>query len=163
MQDQVEETHNTNEIADPEIITAAGRLLAFDPGTKLWGVAVSDPTRSVASPLTAVSSTNWKRLLSSVKELIARYDAAAVVIGLPLESDGSEGEMSRYSRRCAEKLRLSIDLPIHLQDERVTTFEARRRLWLRGKNAKLEKNAVDSEAAAVILGDFLDRLTSANK
>lgn len=163
MQDQVEETHNSNDIADLQIIADAGRLLAFDPGTKLWGSAVSDATCSVVSPINAIPSTNWKNLLSSIKELVARYDAAAVVIGLPLESDGSEGDMSRYARRCAEKLRLSIDIPVYLQDERVTTYEARRRLWLRGKKSKLEKSAVDSEAAAVILGDFLDRLTSVNR
>lgn len=162
MQDQVEETHNSDKIADLRISEMTGRLLAFDPGTKLWGTAVSDTTCSIVSPIKAIPSTNWKVLLSHIKDLVARYDAAAVVIGLPFESDGSEGDMSRYSRRCAEKLRLSIDIPVYLQDERLSTYEARRRLWLRGKDSKLAKTAVDSEAAAVILGDFLDRITSAN-
>ncbi len=119
-------------------------------------MAVCDELRITARPLETIQRTNWKKLLSNIKDSVAEFDAIAVVVGLPLASDGGETVISAEARDIARKLRLSLDVPVFLQDERVTTYEARRRIWARGETA----NAVDSEAASVILGDFLDRMKS---
>jgi putative Holliday junction resolvase len=158
---QEQEILNADQFAIPPELPARRRVLAFDPGTKRWGAAVSDEEQNIATPLEAFSSTNWKKLLSSIQALIAEFDAAAVVIGLPLESDGSRGYMAKYALGTARKLSLSLAVPVFLQDERISTYEARRRIWSRGETADRGSGKVDSEAAAVILGDFLDRITSA--
>ena len=79
-------------------------------------------------------------------------------MGLPFNFDGSESEMSAEARRLAEKFSLSLDVPVILQDERATTYEARRRMWLRNADPEKMRETLDSEAAAVILGDLISRL-----
>lgn len=144
----------------PEIsdLPAAGRILAIDPGTKRVGLAITDEKRVIATPLEAIDRTSWKKLLSDIKAVILSYDAVAVVAGLPLNTDGSESFMSLEARKIANKLTLSLDVPVFLQDERVTTYEARGRLWKQGIKPSKTKQFVDSEAAAIILTDFLDRI-----
>ncbi len=157
---QEKDTVNNGPIADISLIPAAGRLLAIDPGTKRIGIAVSDELRVTTRPLEVITRTNWKSLLLSVKNIVAEFDAKALVIGLPLESDGTESEMSAYARDIARKFALSLDIPVILQDERVTSYEAKSRLWSRGKSVKESRREVDSEAAAIILADLIDRLSS---
>ena len=96
-------------------------------------------------------------MLSDVKRIVSEFDAKAVVIGLPLESDGTESDMSAEARRLARNFALSLDVPVFLQDERVTSYEAKSRLWEQGKSIKETRALVDSEAAAIILSDFLGR------
>jgi len=157
---QEKDTVNSGPIADISRVPAAGRLLAIDPGTKRIGVAVSDELRVTTRPLEVITRTNWKSLLLSVKNIVADFDAKALVIGLPLESDGSESEMSGYARDIARKFALSLDIPVVLQDERVTSYEAKSRLWQQGKTVNEARRTVDSEAAAIILADLIDRLTA---
>jgi len=151
---QEKEIANHGDVADVSRLPATGRIIGIDPGTKRFGMAVCDEIRVTARPLDAIERTSWKKLLSNIKNSVAEFDAVAVVVGLPLGSDGSESIMSVEARDIARKLHLSLDVPVFLQDERVTTYEARRRIWARGETV----DAVDSEAAAVILGDFLDRM-----
>jgi putative Holliday junction resolvase len=113
----------------------------------------------IATPINAIDRTSWKKLLSEIKAIIASYDAVAVVVGLPLNTDGSESFMSQEARKMVKKLELSLDVLIYLQDERVTSYEARGRLWERGVDPSKTKQFVDSEAAAIILTDFLARLS----
>jgi putative Holliday junction resolvase len=75
---------------------------------------------------------------------------------LPLESDGTESEMSLEARRLARNFSLSLDIPVFLQDERLSSFEAKGRLWEMGFDNKKVYQQVDSEAAAIILSDFLE-------
>lgn len=96
-------------------------------------------------------------MLSDVKRIVSEFDAKAVVIGLPLESDGTESDMSAEARRLARNFALSLDVPVFLQDERVTSYEAKSRLWEQGKSIKETRALMDSEAAAIILSDFLGR------
>jgi putative Holliday junction resolvase len=135
-----------------------GRILAIDPGTKHIGIAISDEYRLIATPQPAILRTSWKKLLAEVRSVIAKFDAAAVVVGLPLNTDGSESSMSAEARDMAAKFGLSLNIPIFLQDERVTSYEARKRLWDRGIKPDDTKRLVDSEAAAIILTDFLESL-----
>lgn len=146
--------------SEPSIsaVRAAGRIVAIDPGTKHIGIAVSDEFRVVTRPLPAIARKSWKKLLADVQVVIAEYDAAALVVGLPLNTDGSESSMSAEARKMAVKFGLSLTIPVFLQDERVTSYEARKRLWDRGVEPDKTKQFVDSEAAAIILTDFLERL-----
>jgi putative Holliday junction resolvase len=155
---QDKETANSGPVADVSRVPQEGRILAIDPGTKRIGVAVSDELRVTTRPLPVIQRESWKKLLQNIKQTIADYDAKAVVIGLPLESDGSESEMSVLARQWARKFGLSLDVPVFLQDERVTSYEAKGRLWSRGHDTVEARGLVDSEAAAIILADFLDLL-----
>ena len=157
---QQRDTLNLPTLPDVSDIPPDGRILAIDPGTKRIGLAISDEKKIIATPLAAVDKTSWKKLLSEIKAVIACYDAVAVVVGLPLNTDGSESFMSKEARKMADKLALSVDLPVYLQDERMTSYEARGRLWQRGIEPSKTKQFVDSEAAAIILTDFLDRLSN---
>lgn len=157
---QQKESFNSAEIPEISGLPARGRILAIDPGTKRVGLAVTDENRVIATPVSAIDRSSWKKLLSEIKTVVATYDAAAIVVGLPLNTDGSESFMSTEARKIANKLRLSLDVPVFLQDERVTSYEARGRLWERGVEPSKTKQFVDSEAAAIILTDFLDRLSN---
>ena len=155
---QQKETTNPAPLTDVSVVPPAGRILAIDPGTKRCGVAVCDEMRVTTRPLAVVTRSSWKKLLSNIKNLISELDAAALVIGLPLESDGTESAMSSEARRIARNFALSLDIPVFLQDERVTSYEAKSRLWEQGKSVKESRRLVDSEAASIILADFLERI-----
>ena len=99
-------------------------------------------------------------MLLQVKSIVAEYDAIALVVGLPYNFDGTECEMTAVAREMARKLGLSLEVPVYLQDERVTTYEALGRLWKAGLEGEEMRALVDSEAATVILSDFLSRLPS---
>lgn len=155
---QQKEITNDGELADVSDLPPEGRILAIDPGTKRCGVAICDEMRITTRPLPMIERRSWKKLLSNIKKIVSEYDAQALVIGLPLESDGGESEMSREARRMARNFSLSLNIPVYLQDERVTSYEAKSRLWARGINAIESRSLVDSEAASIILSDFLDRV-----
>ena len=155
---QQKESSNSHAFADLRDVPATGRILAIDPGTKRIGVAVSDPDRGLASPLPSVERTTWKKLLLQIRDTLAEYDAKALIVGLPYNFDGTESKMTTEARDLARKFELSLDLPVFLQDERATTYEARGRLWKAGVKGSLMKRVLDSEAATIILTDFLDRL-----
>jgi putative holliday junction resolvase len=159
---QDKETINPEQFTEPQAIPGEGRIVALDPGTKWIGVAVSDETQTIATPVRTIERQSWKKTLAVVKDILGQFDAVALVIGLPYNSDGSESEMSKDARRIARNFSLSLDIPVTLQDERVTSYEARRRLWERGVELKDTKRLVDSEAAAIILSDFLDHRQNAS-
>lgn len=132
-----------------------GRLLALDPGNKRIGVAISDEMQITTRPLSVLLRTNWKKLLSDLKELLNEYDAKALVIGLPLSLDGIERSAATEVRRLARKLALSLDIPVFLQDERLTSREAEESLRTAGHEKEDIIKLLDSESAAIILRDFI--------
>ena len=156
------------ELEEPRIIAASspapldtpGRLLALDLGAKRIGVAVSDELRITTRPLPVILRQSWKELLRRVAGLVQSFEAKGLVIGLPLRLDGDEGAAAESVRAVAEKFRLSLSVPIYLQDERLTTFAANSDLKATGRNESQTKREVDSEAAAIILRDFIDRRQS---
>ena len=154
---QIEIT-NGPPLTDLSSVPPAGRILALDPGTKRVGVAVCDELRITTRPLERITRESWKKLLTAVKNIVAELDAVALVIGLPLESDGTESPMSAEARDMARKFELSLSIPVFLQDERVTSYEAKSRLWGRGVDPRDAREMVDSEAASIILSDFLSRI-----
>jgi putative Holliday junction resolvase len=133
----------------------AGRLLAIDLGVKRIGAAVCDDLRISIRPLTMIERRSWKDLLRRVLALVETYDVKGLVIGLPLSLDGEEGQASREARTMADRFRLSLGVPVYLQDERLTTFAARSALKSEGRSENEIERAIDSEAAAIILRDFI--------
>ena len=156
---QQKETSNPRDLTDISGLPQSGRIIALDPGTKRVGVAVCDENRVIARPLPVVQRTSWKKLLLQIKDTLAEFDAVALVVGLPYNFDGTESDMTTEARDMARKLSLSIEVPVYLQDERATTYEARGRLWKAGLEGKPMRASVDSEAASIILSDFMDRQT----
>ncbi len=154
---QEKETINPPDIADVFHAPAAGRIVALDIGTKRIGVAVSDELQITVRPLPFIARKSWKKLLLEIKHVLAEFDAKALVIGLPYNFDGAESEMSAEARHLARNFSLSLEIPVILQDERATSYEAKGRLWQQGADLKETKRRIDSEAAAIILSDYLDR------
>jgi putative Holliday junction resolvase len=144
-------------------VPRSGPIVALDPGTKRIGVSVCDELQTIARPLEVIRRKSWKSVHRAVLELLERFDARALVIGLPLNTDGSESEMSGVARSFAHRFGMSVDIPVFLQDERVTSYEAKGRLWSGGASVEETQARVDSEAAVIILSDFLDRLTRARR
>lgn len=132
-----------------------GRVLALDLGTKRVGVAVSDELRLTVRTLPALARSSWKRLLSDLKELRQSFDVQTIVIGLPLRLDGVEGDAAVEARRTARKVKLSLDVEVYMQDERLTSRAVEDRLREAGLNQKQISARIDSEAAALILEDYL--------
>jgi putative Holliday junction resolvase len=133
----------------------AGRLLALDLGQKRVGVAVSDEMRLTVRPLPALERTSWKKLLREVAQFVREFDASALVIGLPLSLDGSIGTAAVEAQRLARNFSLSLNVPVYLQDERLTSREAEETLRAAGQRAEALRRMIDSESAAIILRDFL--------
>jgi putative Holliday junction resolvase len=132
-----------------------GRLLALDLGTKRVGVAVSDELQLTMQPLAPLVRTSWKKLLRQISDLRHSFDAHGVVIGLPLNLDGTEGEAALEARRIARNLTLSLDIPVYLQDERLTSHAAEESLREAGVAGANLIARLDSEAAVLILRDFI--------
>lgn len=138
------------------LLKPTGPILALDLGGKLVGAAVSDDRLVTISRLPPLKRSNWKRLLQDVVTLIRRYDAQTVVIGLPLRLDGSAGDAADKARQVATNLAKSIEQPVYLQDERLTSFEAIENLKTEGHKPGELPALVDGEAAALILRDFIE-------
>jgi putative Holliday junction resolvase len=137
------------------LLKPAGPILALDLGDKLVGAAVSDDRLVTINRLPPLKRSNWKRLLQDVVTLIRRYDAQTVVIGLPLRLDGAAGDAAGKARQVATNLAKSIEQPVYLQDERLTSFEATENLKTEGHKPDEISALVDGEAAALILRDFI--------
>ena len=133
-----------------------GRVLAIDIGSKRVGLAVSDELRLTVRALQALPRTPWKRLLSSLAELCEQFDVQSIVLGLPLRLDGTEGDAALEVRRVGRNLQHTLKLPLFFQDERLTSKDAESSLRRRGFHSSEISARVDSEAASIILSDFLE-------
>lgn len=132
-----------------------GPILALDLGQKRIGVAVSDELLISITRLNPLRRSSWKHLLGDVCALILRFDAQTLVIGLPLRLNGSSGSAALNVRRMADKFALSLQIPVFLEDERLTSAEAEQYLRAEGHKPKEILALVDSESAAIILRDFI--------
>ena len=133
-----------------------GRVLAIDMGSRRVGLAVSDELRLTVRTLPALPRTPWKRLLGSLAELCVQFDVRTIVLGLPLRLDGTEGDAAQEVRRLARNLELSLKFPLFFQDERLTSKDAEASLRERGLQGAEISGRIDSEAASIILSDFLE-------
>ena len=132
-----------------------GPVLALDLGEKLVGAAVSDERLVTTKRLGPIKRSNWKKLLQDVRHLLELFDAQTIVVGLPLRMDGTEGEAAENVRRLATNLAKSVQQPVYLQDERLTSLAATENLKAEGRTGDEIPAMVDGEAAALILRDFL--------
>src|SRR5215207_4804506 len=132
-----------------------GPILALDLGAKLVGAAISDERLITIKRLEPLKRSNWKKLLQDVRHLLEGFDAQMIVVGLPLRMDGTDGDAAKDVRRLALNLARSVEQPVYLQDERLTSFEATENLKADGRTAGEIPAMIDGEAAAMMLRDFL--------
>ncbi len=131
------------------------RYLAIDYGTKRTGLAICDVDETIASPLTVIHGQ--KGLLEKIAKLVEAEDVGAIVLGLPLNMDDSQGLQAKLVLKFAEKLRKSLSILIHLQDERLSSFSAEEKLSSAGIKKTAKKDRLDAIAAAEILEAFLEQ------
>jgi putative Holliday junction resolvase len=129
------------------------RFLCIDLGNKRTGLAVCDDNETIASPVGVIES--GKSLYDEITGAVERYQAQALVFGLPLNMDGSENERTVQTRRFAEEIKDKTNLPIFFQDERLSSFAARKKLSQTGLTHKKKKDRIDAIAAADILREFI--------
>ena len=149
--------------SDFDLVRSLGRLLAIDVGLKRVGVAVSDEMRLTVRPLDQIERRSWKDLLRRIQALIESNSIRGLVIGLPLTLKGEEGTAAQSMREVARKFRLSLQIPVYLQDERLTTFAAKANMKAEGRGSREIERQIDSEAAAVILRDFIASNSALNQ
>jgi putative holliday junction resolvase len=142
----------------PKRLAAEARLLGLDLGTKTIGMALSDVSRSVATPYRTLSRSKFTVDAKAIAAAIADNGVGALVIGLPLNLDGSEGPRAQSTRAFARNLAALIDVPILLWDERLSTQAVERHLIDAGASRKRRAEVIDRMAAAYILQGALDRL-----
>ncbi|MBI4923395.1 MAG: Holliday junction resolvase RuvX [Devosia nanyangense] len=145
-------------MADLPTLPASGKLLGLDLGTKTIGVAISDGMRYSATPLETIQRTKFTADATRLLELIAENTAVGIVLGLPLNMDGSEGPRVQSTRAFARSLGQKTDLPIVFWDERLSTSAVTRMLIEADTRRDKRAEVVDKLAASYILQGFLDRL-----
>lgn len=133
-----------------------GRILALDVGERRIGVAVSDETRTLARPLTAVTRGSRREDFERVARLAAEQGAERIIAGYPRSLSGEEGAQARRVRRYVEALATTLTVPVELVDERYTTVEATERLRDANRRRLRDRGQLDAAAAAVLLQDYLD-------
>jgi len=144
----------------PRRYHASVRALAIDLGARRIGLAISDATGLLARPLGVIEaggSAQLARVLEAVGRAAAEEDGLdVVVVGLPLRLDGTANEQTAAVTAFVAALRTRVDLPVVLQDERLSSVEAESRLARRDRDWRSRKKKLDAAAAAVILQDYLD-------
>jgi len=139
-------------------LPAAGKLLGLDLGTKTIGVAISDGMRYSATPLETIARTKFTADADRLKVLIAENAAVAIVLGLPLNMDGSEGPRVQSTRAFARNLAKLVEIPIVFWDERLSTSAVTRTLIEADVRRDKRAEVVDKLAASYILQGALERL-----
>ena len=138
------------------------KILAIDYGLSRTGIAVSDATGLLATPLECIPSRNEDRLLEALLKLIGEIRPERIVMGLPLRTDFRESDMAEKVRRFAERIKEATGIEPELRNEMFTTVIASKRLHENEKKAKEQRGLIDSAAAAVLLQELLDKERSIN-
>jgi putative holliday junction resolvase len=133
-----------------------GRVMALDVGGRRIGVALSDSTRVLATPLTTLRAEPRARVIAEIAALVAQHEVAELVVGLPLTLSGEIGPQAKLVEIFAAELRQALRAPIHLFDERLTSVAAERLMQDLGIKPERRKARIDEVAASIILQDFLD-------
>lgn len=130
-----------------------GRVIALDVGERRIGVAVSDPTGTLATPHSVIRRRSKAEDFAAVARLVIELEVERVVVGLPLSLNGEVGPQARRVSRYAQALAQRLDVPVELHDERYSTITADALLAESGRKRRVP---IDAAAAAVILQDYLD-------
>ena len=142
----------------PQHLERDARLLGLDVGTKTIGMALSDVTRSVATPFDTIRRTKFTADAKTIREVVEKNQVGALVIGFPLNLDGSEGPRAQSTRAFARNLAVHVAVPMVFWDERLSTAAVERHLIEADASRKRRAEVVDRMAAAYILQGALDRL-----
>lgn len=132
------------------------RALGLDIGEARIGVAVSDPSGRIASPIAVVDARNPSRAVRELAELVEDYEIERLVVGLPLTLAGEEGPQAVEVRGTADRLATELGVPVSYQDERNSSAEARRSMREAGMSDKEQRGSLDKVAAAIVLQGWLD-------
>lgn len=155
-------TTTTQDIAEfASLLPERGRLIGVDAGTKTLGLALSDVTRTIASPLETIVRKKFTIDAQRLFELTAQHDVGGLVIGLPINLDGTEGPRAQGTRAICRNINKLSPLPLLLWDERLTTQAAERMLIDADQTRKRRGEVIDKLAATLILQNALDRLRGA--
>ena len=133
-------------------------MLGLDLGTKTIGLALSDLRRTIASPLAVIRRTKFQADLVELRQYIGKHRPVALVLGLPVNMDGTEGPRAQATRGFARNIARDLDLPIFFWDERLSTAAVTRTLIEADASRKRRGEVVDKLAAAYILQGVLDRM-----
>lgn len=133
------------------------RTLAVDPGSKRVGLALSDPTGTIAQALTTIDAEPHDTLAERLASVANEKEAGRIIVGLPRRMDGSYGPEAKAARELATKLRAASRLPVELVDERLTTVAAERSLREGNVRGRARRASVDRVAATLLLQSHLDR------
>ncbi len=133
-----------------------GRVMALDVGERRIGVALSDPTRALATPLTTIRAEPRATALKRIVTLIRDHEVTALVVGLPLTMSGDIGPQATLVQQFVDELRQVIEIPLYFVDERLTTVAAERMMIDLKLKPEQRKARIDEVAASIILQDFLD-------
>jgi putative Holliday junction resolvase len=144
-------------------IRPGSRLLGLDIGAKTIGLALSDAGLSVATPLKTIRRRRFREDLARLQSVIAERDVGGLVIGLPINMDGSEGPRCQSVRQFAKNIDEKVDLPTGFWDERLSTAAVTRTLLEADVSRKRRGEVIDKMAAAYILQGALDRLHEATR
>jgi len=139
-------------------IGSAGRLIGIDAGTKTLGLALSDVTRTIASPLVVLHRKRFKEDAAELMRIAEEHGISGFVLGLPTNLDGTTGPRVQATRAFAKNLNALTPLPILLWDERLSTAEAERTLIAADASRKRRAAVIDKLAATIILQGALDRM-----
>lgn len=140
------------------VLGPRGRLIGLDLGTKTIGIAVSDVERRIATPLATIQRVKFTRDLEQLRLEIGRFDIAGIVMGLPLNMDGTEGPRVQSTRAFVRQALPVLGKPLVFWDERLSTAAVTRALIAQDASRARRKEVVDRMAAAYILQGALDRL-----
>lgn len=133
------------------------RILAVDPGSKRVGLALSDPTATIAQALATVPAEPAATLAARLAQIAKANEAARIVVGLPRRLDGTRGPEAMAAQALADAVRKASGLPVELVDERLTTVAAERSLIAAGVRREKRRLSVDRVAATLLLQGHLDR------
>jgi len=131
------------------------RYLAIDIGAKRTGLAVGDDRTGVVTPVRVLTVPRGPALIDALRKAVREYGPDELVIGLPLNMDGTSGPSAIEAERFATEIGAALELPIHLQDERLTSYAADQTMSQSGKTHGEKKAIRDALAAAALLRDFL--------
>ena len=131
------------------------KYLSIDYGNKRTGLAICDSAETIASPLTVIQGQN--ELIKKISEIVEKEEIEAIVLGLPLNMDGTEGDQAKIVLKFGKQLQNGLKIPVLMHDERLSSFGAKEKLssaqYTRGKR----KKRLDAVAAAEILESFLEQ------
>jgi putative Holliday junction resolvase len=134
------------------------RYLAIDYGTRRTGLAICDAAETIASPLAVIEAK--ENLPSKIAEIVESEGVEAVVLGLPVNMDGSEGPQAKLVLKFADQLQARLPIPVYLHDERLSSFSAEEKLAPANLTKGKQKKRLDAVAAAEILEAFLEQKRS---